>query len=138
MVLVCSKTTLYNGSAVGISFYSINTWRYYAAGTWNTEVSRLLSLSTLGILWRNHVRKHWVFPTTELFSISQDLSLFYLIITTQQDMECRQGEGRWGEKENTLYSDLGCRCSGNLFLIAMMGVMIVAPRLLIFLSMHRI
>lgn len=64
---------------------------------------------------------------TELSSISQDPSLFYLIIISQQDIEYRQGEGRQGKKENKLYSDLGCRCSGNLFLIAMIGVMIAVP-----------
>lgn len=41
-----------------------------------------------------------------------------------------RGRKMRGKKENKLYSDLSCRCSGNLFLIAMIGVMIVAPRLL--------
>lgn len=72
-------------------------------------------------------------PVTELSSISQDhhFFFFYLIITSQQDMEYRQGEGRQRRKENKLYSALACRCSGNVFLIAVMiGVMIVVPRLL--------
>lgn len=95
IVSVCSKTALCTISAVEVFIYSVDIY-YHVAGPWNIEVSRrLLFLFTWGILWRKHVRRHWAYPFIELSSISEDPSLFYLIITSQQDMEYRQGEGRW-------------------------------------------
>lgn len=94
LVFVCSETALCNNSAAEVFFYLVDIYSH-VAGTWNTEVSsRLLFLFTWGILWRKHGRKYWAHPVTELSSISEDPSLFYLIITNRI-MEYRQGEGRW-------------------------------------------